>query len=262
MIADDLRLALVEAVSKIPLAVDQVGRTSLLAGIPQAEFLTRNSSNSRGDVMVLVLQLEETYGPAREWRLLQLIDNAAASVAGTDLAKQLAQIRRSLLEAARPRHPKPAETAQVHLFDLRQPVMMCVGQLPPTGGISGFVVPAATPRLLRVLLRQPPASWRRIRCVDARSCRRDAISRGHRAPEDGDLRRAHSSQEGRTTPRAEARCLAGVYRERRGCPCAVAGVLRARCQPYRSLSIRISGPGCSAFGVNRITSWLCSNSRE
>jgi hypothetical protein len=149
MIADDLRLALVEAISKIPLAVDQVGRTTLLAGIPKAGFLTRNPANDRGDVMVLVLQLEETYGPNREWRLLQLIDNAAASIPGTDLAKQLAEIRRALLEAARPRNPRAAETAQVHLFDLRQPVMMCVGQLPRSGGMSGFVVPAATPRLLR-----------------------------------------------------------------------------------------------------------------
>src|SRR5262249_7549307 len=74
---------------------------------------------------------------------------AAASVPGTDLGKRLAEVRRALLEAARPRTPKAAETAQVHLFDLRQPVMMCVAQLPPSAGMSGFIVPAATPRLLR-----------------------------------------------------------------------------------------------------------------
>ena len=31
---------------------------------------------------------------------------------------------------------------------------------------------------------------------------------------------------------------------------------------YRSLNTLISGPGCSASGVNRITSWLCPNRRE
>src|SRR5262249_57059207 len=56
---------------------------------------------------------------------------------------------RALREAPRPRPPKAAEPAQAPLFVLRQRVMMCVPQLPPSAGMSGFIAPAATPRLLR-----------------------------------------------------------------------------------------------------------------
>jgi hypothetical protein len=148
MIPDDLRLRLVEAVLKTPLADSAVGRNTFLGGIPGPGFL-RNPDNASGDVMILVLQLEEMFGPAGEWRLLQFIDNAAASVAGTELSRTLRTIRHELETAARPRKVSPANTAQVHLFDLRPPVMMCVGQLPYDGGVSGFVLPGATPRLLQ-----------------------------------------------------------------------------------------------------------------
>jgi hypothetical protein len=149
MIADDLRRDLVFALSRAPAAQTDPGRTSLLAGIPGAAYFSRNRDNGPGDIMSLVLQLEETYGPNGDWRLLQFIDNAAVTVAGADVARELQRIRNELQRPLRPRTVRPAETAQVHLFDLRRPVMMCVGQLPPTGGISGFVLPSATHRLLQ-----------------------------------------------------------------------------------------------------------------
>ncbi|MHB9435905.1 hypothetical protein [Mesorhizobium sp. P15089B] len=94
MIPDDLRHELVDALNAIPLAIEHMGRTTLLAGIPHAGFLTRNPANDRGDVMVLVLQLEESYGPPpkRQWWLIKLIENAAATVPGTDLGNRLAAI--------------------------------------------------------------------------------------------------------------------------------------------------------------------------
>jgi hypothetical protein len=149
MIADDLRLELVQTISRTPIAGTEVGRNTLLAGIPNAGAFARNPANGTGDITVLILQLEDNYGREGEWRLLRFIHNAAASVPGTELGRKLETIRQDLQQAARPRTISAAETAQVHLFDLRQSVMMCVGQLPPDGGISGFVVPGATPRLLR-----------------------------------------------------------------------------------------------------------------
>jgi hypothetical protein len=148
MITDDLRHSLIEAICRVPVAASHIGRTGLLGGIHHAH-LTRNETNDRGDVMVLVAQLEDNYGANREWRLLKFIDNAAKSVAGTELERELGQLRSSLLEIARPRAIRAAETAQVHLFDLRPPVMTCVGKLQDSRGLSGFVVPAVTPRLVK-----------------------------------------------------------------------------------------------------------------
>lgn len=63
MIADDLRKGLVDAISKVPFAANEVGRTTLLAGIPGSGNFSRNPLNASGDIMILVLQLEENYGP-------------------------------------------------------------------------------------------------------------------------------------------------------------------------------------------------------
>src|SRR5215217_820351 len=88
MIPDDLRLALVEGLMRVPLVgVDDnaMGRTALLAGIPNTAYFTRNDANARGDVMVLVAQLEENFGVNGEWRLLQLVNNVLPMVQGTEL---------------------------------------------------------------------------------------------------------------------------------------------------------------------------------
>src|SRR5262249_48177046 len=127
--------------------------------------------NPLGDVTVLVTQLEEIYGPNREWRLLQFIDNVASSIPNTELQTNLLSIRVQLQTTGRPSKLNPAETAQVHMFDLRQPVMMCVGQLPRDGGVSGFVVPGATPMLLKNFCEslrhrgEQYAAWTRDRVV-------------------------------------------------------------------------------------------------
>ena len=174
MIADDLRLRLVEAIMNTPSAGTEVGRTSLLAGIPNQGFLTRNPANARGDIMILVAQLEEYFGPAREWRLLQFIENVARTVQGTDVGRALVAIKRDL-ENALPAKVNAARTAQVHHFDLRKPGLMCVGQLPPNGGLSGFVLPGSTTRLLRYFcdgLRQRGADnhqWARDRIAPVAS---------------------------------------------------------------------------------------------
>jgi hypothetical protein len=81
--------------------------------------------------------------------LALLIDNAIPSVAGTDLEQELQQLRKEVVKGAQAQQTSPAEMAQVYLFDLRQPVMMCIGQLPPDGGVSGFMLRAPSPRILR-----------------------------------------------------------------------------------------------------------------
>jgi len=165
-----LRRVLVEKLMDVPLVgVDDnaVGRTALLAGIPNTAYFTRNSDNARGDVMMLVLQLEENFGAKGEWRLLQLVDNALPGVQGTELGMQLRQIREELLkveEGDRPVQVHPVEMAQVHLFDLRPPVITCIALLPTIARASGFVVPTPTPRLLAYFcdsLKQRGAEYNR-----------------------------------------------------------------------------------------------------
>ncbi|MFC9356445.1 hypothetical protein ACFTZB_07655 [Rhodococcus sp. NPDC057014] len=155
MIPDDLRRDLVARLMDVPLVGlddNDKGRTALLAGIPGAVYFSRNAGNSRGDVMLLVLQSEEAFGPKGEWRLLKIIDNALDTVEGTELGLELRAIRQQLLrlveEDIQPVKLHPADVAAVHLFDLRQPVLMCLGQLPIEAGTTGFVVNTPTPRLL------------------------------------------------------------------------------------------------------------------
>src|SRR5262245_59421338 len=101
MIADDLRRTLVDIIFRAPIAQSHPGRTGLLAGIPNSGLFTRNDQNPLGDVTVLVTQLEEIYGPNREWRLLQFIDNVASSIPNTELQTNLLSIRVQLQTSGR-----------------------------------------------------------------------------------------------------------------------------------------------------------------
>ena len=177
MIPDDLRLSLIEALMRVPLVGiegEGSGRTALLIGIPQAAYFSRNEQNARGDLMILVAQLEESFGPGGEWRLLQLIENAVPTVRGTELQGELLTIRRALEDAQSgitPRRVHPAEVAQLHLFDLRRPVLMCISMLPVQPAVSGFVVPSRTARLLRYLCESV-----RYRGADLRTWGRDEVA--------------------------------------------------------------------------------------
>ena len=153
MIPDDLRLALVDKLLCVPSVAGggQAGRDALLSGMPNL-FLYRNDAGSaRGDVMLLVAQLSEIFGANGEWRLLQLVDNALPLVQGTEAGTELLKIREELLEAQKGLRPvlvHPSEVAQVHLFDLRQPVYICIGKLLDVVKASGFVITTPIPRLL------------------------------------------------------------------------------------------------------------------
>jgi hypothetical protein len=153
MIPDDLRLALVDELLRVPFVDGDnglAGRDALLTGIPN-RFLHRNEGNARGDMLLLVDQLAGIFGPNGEWRLLQFVNNALPSVEGSEPGLRLHQIRKDLAHLERgfrSVHVHPAEVAQVHLFDLRQPVSICIGSLPAVAGASGFVIRTPTPRLL------------------------------------------------------------------------------------------------------------------
>jgi hypothetical protein len=154
VIPDDLRTSLIDRLLDLPLAETSAGRSALLTGIPQEGYFARNPDNARGDMIHLVAQLEENFGPAgvREWRLLQLVDNAIRTVVGTELARKLGRIRQDLvsaMEGLRRTQVDPAAVAQVHLFDLRQPVLGCIAALAGGVGLAGFVLPTPTSRLLR-----------------------------------------------------------------------------------------------------------------
>jgi hypothetical protein len=147
MSVEALLQPLIDALWRLPLADSEAGRNTLVAGIPSAEVLAREAGNAQIDITLLVRQLANNFGPAGEWRLLSLIDNAVPTVAGTELAATLKRLRAELIDAVRA--IKPADVAQVHLFDLREAVTRCAATLPSDGGVSGFVVPGATPKLLR-----------------------------------------------------------------------------------------------------------------
>ena len=154
MIPDDLRLALVEKLLRVPGVAggSRAGRDALLSGMPDL-FLYRNEEgNARGDVTLLVAQLSEIFGANGEWRLLQLVNNALPLVRGAEVGTELLTIRDRLLEVRRGLRPvpvHPAEVAQVHLFDLRKPVYICIGKLPDVPHVSGFVITTPISRLLR-----------------------------------------------------------------------------------------------------------------
>jgi hypothetical protein len=154
MIPDDLRLALTEKLLRVPgvAGASRAGRDALLSGLPHL-FLYRNEEgNARGDVTLLVAQLSEIFGANGEWRLLQLINNALPMVHGAEVGTELIAIRDQLLEVQRGLRPvpvHPAEVAQVHLFDLRKPVCVCIGKLPDVAKTSGFVITTPISRLLR-----------------------------------------------------------------------------------------------------------------
>ena len=100
MIPDDLRLALVEKLLRVPGVAggSRAGRDALLSGMPHL-FLYRNEEgNARGDVTLLVAQLSEIFGANGEWRLLQFVNNALPLVRGAEVGTELLTIRDRLLE--------------------------------------------------------------------------------------------------------------------------------------------------------------------
>jgi hypothetical protein len=173
MIPQELRHELVEKLLRVPVANGDggyLGRTSLLGGIPHSA-IQRNRANAETDTRLIVNYLEESFGPYGEWRLLEFLDAAVATVPGAKLETELRQIRAELL-AAKERHwparRQPAELGQIHNFDLRLPVRFCTVSLMDRGcQVSGFVINTPTHRLLRYFcerLRQHGESeelWRR-----------------------------------------------------------------------------------------------------
>lgn len=149
MIPTELRFRLVEIIQGLAVAETADGRGQLLADIPNAFAFSRIKDNKNADINGLVLQLQWTFGPYGEWRLLQLVDNAARSIPRSELYDHLQNVRREITTYAQRPRAGIAEAGQVHLFDLRRLVMMCVAVLPPDGGLCGYVIPGASTRLLK-----------------------------------------------------------------------------------------------------------------
>lgn len=145
-----LRQELVEAILKTPIGRDYNGRSTLLAGLSIGPLFFRDDANDEKDLRLIVSQLEERLFDYSDPRLVQLIDNVIGTVRGTELGTTLLSIRTTVEELRGRVRTRTAETGQVHLFDLRSLVLRCISHLPDCrGGVFGFVVPAATPRLLR-----------------------------------------------------------------------------------------------------------------
>jgi len=153
-ISEKLRFALVENLLCVPSVAggSRAGRDVLLSGMPNV-FLYRNESgNVSADIALLVTQSVDVFGGDGKWCLLQLIDNALLQVRGTEVGTKLLRIQEQLLEeqkGLRRIQVHPTEVAQVHLFDLRKPVGICIWSLPDIPKATGFVITTPTRRLLR-----------------------------------------------------------------------------------------------------------------
>jgi hypothetical protein len=92
-----LRDQLVENLLKIPLSGSFDGRSSYLIGLPWAQTLNRSPTNVNLDLQMIVDQLN-TLGKLESgaWPLLILIENAAASVKGLQIGKDLLALRDTL----------------------------------------------------------------------------------------------------------------------------------------------------------------------
>ena len=153
-ISSDLRLKLVDCLLCVPFLTGggQAGRKALLSGLPDVFPARDEAGNAFADLMLLVTVSAEIFGANGEWCLLQLVDNALPPVKGTEVGTKLLKLRQQLVDVYKTlRHVQvhPVEVAQVHLFDLKQTVYMCIWSLPPAAAASGFVVTTPTSRLLR-----------------------------------------------------------------------------------------------------------------
>jgi hypothetical protein len=167
MIPQHLREQLVQTVCGIPSTYTESGRGALLTGIPIPIVCNLRDSNQHTDISNMVNLLAECYGrgPRREWWLLQFIGNAQSAASGLALIGTLERIKQDLVADQQTAFVNWAEMAQVHFFDLRQPVMRCVLELPRNGGVSGFVIRGASRIILDYFCQSLPyrgETWSRL----------------------------------------------------------------------------------------------------
>lgn len=145
--ADDLCRKLIDTIYNIPAADEFGGRTELLRGI---SLIPERSNNKQTDLSSMVYSLRDAYGPQGERWLYRLMENAKAAAQGTQIPAELATVKKEFILAAwEAEAPNVALLGQLHLFDLRQLVALCLGLLPPGGGgLCGFAIPGARPTIL------------------------------------------------------------------------------------------------------------------
>jgi hypothetical protein len=138
----DIRRSLKEALERLPQAGSAAGRDDLLDGIPHDRF-NRDLYNLAVDVSLIVGQVEGNFSIDGKWHLLQLVENAIVRAKGTELGRDLVAIRNALealLDDFRKAHLGPEEVAQIHLFDLTEPVKTCLNSLPEEPCTCGFLL--------------------------------------------------------------------------------------------------------------------------
>jgi hypothetical protein len=142
MISPAIRRRLIDALVPVSQTTTFAGRTALLAGIPSQAF-ARDENNQVTDITNLISLLEDNYGEQGEWRLLQFIDNALATVKGAELGNTIVAIRGEL-ELGRPKKQNLSDVLATYLFDLKKPVLQCLSSLPDEARMSGFLLPVPT----------------------------------------------------------------------------------------------------------------------
>ncbi len=152
---DDLCRRLIDTMSNIPASKNFEGRTEYLRGI---SFTGTRDTAMLIDLSSMVYSLRDSYGPQGERWLYRLIENAKALAKGTELRSDLAAIKQEfILDAWKAEAPNSAVLGQLHFFDLRSMVALCLGHLPPGGGgLWGFAIPGASPVILKNFCQSLP----------------------------------------------------------------------------------------------------------
>jgi hypothetical protein len=159
---------LIDTIYNIPASNDFDGRTEFLRDI---SFNGSRSNNKQTDLSNMVYSLKDAYGPQGERWLYRLIENAKAAAKGAaQLRSDLAGIKQEFILAAwKAASPNSAVLGQLHFFDLRQMVALCLGHLPPGGGgLWGFAIPGASPVILKNFCQSLPLRGEQMLRVWAR----------------------------------------------------------------------------------------------
>jgi len=92
------RKQLIDLLIKLPNISSYQGRTSLLAGIPGIQNLTRDENNAQTDLEIIIEQLNRL-GPTSlgDWPIVTLIENAITYVTGYVIEKELHLIKDELI---------------------------------------------------------------------------------------------------------------------------------------------------------------------
>jgi hypothetical protein len=150
MTDEEQQRRLVELLAQVPAMAGHAGRTAALPEIagPQCP---RDPYNSATDLKMIVTFLWGKYDASMRWALLLFLDNVLPNVEGMTLGNDLRFFHAQLAEQLNKRIKAAAVPfyADPDYFDLRPLIRQCATQIMDRTGLSVFVIPTSSRRLLR-----------------------------------------------------------------------------------------------------------------